>query len=116
MRFRSDATAQRSAFALTVRAMDACQRNYTSLSGRIASNRLRTCDTHIEVPPNYTIALYFTKFALYPNDHLLACTEANAPVKVSVFSKRNHFDFGRLKIVFSPKDVGWRRLKKEIVA
>lgn len=84
VRFRSDAAAVRpNAFALTVRAMDSCQRNYTALSGRIASNRLRTCDTHIEVPANHTIALYFTKYALYPNDPALPCTESNAPVKVS---------------------------------
>lgn len=83
MRFRSDATVQQTGFALTVRVLHACQRNYTALAGRIAVGTLATCDTHITLPANYTIALYFTRFYLYLHDHTFNCSQTSTPLQVS---------------------------------
>lgn len=82
VRFRSDDSVQLTGFALTVKVLSTCQRNFTSLSGRIASSKLSTCDTHVTVPSNYTIALYFTRFMLYSNDQHFNCSKTNAPLQV----------------------------------
>lgn len=86
VRFRSDASLRPGnyGFAVTAKVLKACHRNYTSLSGRIVSNTLSTCETYVTVPENYTIALYFARFQLQPNDYAFKCTEANAPLKVRV--------------------------------
>lgn len=36
-----------------------CERNYTSLQGRLFGKSLFDCDQYIHVPQNYTITLYF---------------------------------------------------------
>lgn len=60
----------------------ACHRNYTSLQGRIVSDSLETCETHITVPANYTIALFFARFNIYPTDYPFACSDDNKPLTV----------------------------------
>lgn len=87
VRFRSDASVERTGFTITAKPLVACQRNYTALSGRIFSKNLRTCDTHITVPANYTIALYFPGFSIYPQEADFKCSESTAPLKVSVVFK-----------------------------
>lgn len=85
VRFRSDASIERTGFTVTAKLITACQRNYTSLAGRIFSTTLATCDTHITMPQNYTIALFFTNFNLYPLDPQYKCSKEAAPLKVRIY-------------------------------
>jgi hypothetical protein len=52
-------------FKLRAKMLNACARNYTSLTGRIMSYEATHCDVLISVPENYTIAVYFTSFMFY---------------------------------------------------
>lgn len=83
VKFRSNADdIQRTGFKLTANILKACHRNYTELEGRITSKALETCETYITVPQNYTIALFFTRFTIYPMDYRYQCNEGNSPLKV----------------------------------
>lgn len=67
----------------------ACHRNYTSLQGRIVSNTLDTCETDITVPENYTIALFFGRFNIYPTTYPFVCNdEGDKPLKVFIKNSR----------------------------
>lgn len=46
------------------------------------SNTLETCETDITVPANYTIALFFGRFFVYPTVYPFVCSDTNKPLTV----------------------------------
>ncbi|XP_052870861.1 cubilin homolog [Anopheles cruzii] len=66
--FQSDSSVERRGVSMRVRETNTCGKNYTSLQGRILQNEVSKtdrCTITIQVPQNYTIALYFNNFYLY---------------------------------------------------
>uniref|UniRef100_A0A182QHW3 CUB domain-containing protein n=1 Tax=Anopheles farauti TaxID=69004 RepID=A0A182QHW3_9DIPT len=66
--FESDAAIEGKGVSLRVHESSRCMRNYTALQGRIVQNEVlqdKQCTIVVEVPRNYTIALYFNMFYLY---------------------------------------------------
>lgn len=83
MRFRSGAMGERgTGFTVTATVLQPCHRNYTALAGRLISSQSATCDTHISVPHNYTVALYFMRFMFYAHDPAYKCTADTSPLQV----------------------------------
>lgn len=67
--FQSNSENEFAGFNFTLKTLKNCDRNFTSLQGRIAStDELSDCKTTIKVPANYTITLYFHRFFFYETD------------------------------------------------
>lgn len=85
----------------------ACHRNYTSLQGRIVSTSLETCETHITVPENYTISLYFSRYYVFPSEYPYTCTDANKPLTVQYKDMRDiHVTLIKLMLL----DIWWKSI------
>ncbi|XP_055528454.1 cubilin homolog [Wyeomyia smithii] len=68
VKFASDSSIEDKGFRLSVQQNRFCARNFTRLQGRINTNyltRSESCTVTIQVPENYTIALYFGMFYTY---------------------------------------------------
>uniref|UniRef100_A0A182NM22 Cubilin n=1 Tax=Anopheles dirus TaxID=7168 RepID=A0A182NM22_9DIPT len=66
--FESDAVGENKGVSLRVHESTRCMKNYTALQGRIVQSEMskdQQCTIVVEVPRNYTIALYFNNFYLY---------------------------------------------------
>lgn len=71
MKFESDERVQDVGFRLSIQQNNYCGQNYTRLQGRINSNyvvRKEHCTITIQVPENYTLALYFAIFYTHAPD------------------------------------------------
>nr|XP_040240535.2 cubilin homolog [Anopheles coluzzii] len=69
--FESDGQIEGKGVSLRVHESSVCAKNYTALQGRIVQNELQKdqqCTITVQVPHNYTIALYFNMFYLYNVD------------------------------------------------
>uniref|UniRef100_A0A182INM1 Uncharacterized protein n=1 Tax=Anopheles atroparvus TaxID=41427 RepID=A0A182INM1_ANOAO len=68
VKFESDFSIEGRGVALRIHESSRCAKNYTALQGRLVQNEMaknETCTITVEVPQNYTIALYFNSFYLY---------------------------------------------------
>ncbi|XP_049544721.1 cubilin homolog [Anopheles darlingi] len=68
VKFESDSAVEGKGVSLHVRESSVCARNYTRLQGRILQSEVPSkvvCTITIQVPVNYTIAVYFNNFYLY---------------------------------------------------
>uniref|UniRef100_A0A0P6JSL8 Putative fibrillin n=1 Tax=Aedes aegypti TaxID=7159 RepID=A0A0P6JSL8_AEDAE len=71
VKFESNERIEDKGFQLSVQQNNYCAQNYTRLQGRINSNyvvRKEHCTVTIQVPENYTIALYFAIFYTHAPD------------------------------------------------
>ncbi|XP_058123035.1 cubilin homolog [Anopheles ziemanni] len=71
VKFESDSTIESRGVVLRVHQSSRCLQNYTALQGRLQQSEVskdEACTVSIEVPQNYTIALYFNIFFLYNVD------------------------------------------------
>ncbi|KAL9700067.1 hypothetical protein quinque_003508 [Culex quinquefasciatus] len=71
VKFQSDEASQDKGFKLAVRQNQICAQNLTRLQGRIGNNyftRTEHCTLTVQVPENYTIALYFGIFYMHTTD------------------------------------------------
>ncbi|XP_029722333.2 cubilin homolog isoform X1 [Aedes albopictus] len=71
VKFESDERVQDVGFRLSIQQNNYCGQNYTRLQGRINSNyvvRKEHCTITIQVPENYTLALYFAIFYTHAPD------------------------------------------------
>jgi cubilin len=67
--FQTDSMNEFPGFNFSIRTVQSCSRNFTSLQGRIvSSDKPENCKTTIKVPENYTISLYFHRFFFYDSD------------------------------------------------
>uniref|UniRef100_A0A182RN21 Cubilin n=1 Tax=Anopheles funestus TaxID=62324 RepID=A0A182RN21_ANOFN len=69
--FESDALIEGKGVSLRVHESHLCAKNYTALQGRIVQSEMlkdQRCTITVEVPKNYTIAVYFNTFYLYNVD------------------------------------------------
>ncbi|XP_053662149.1 cubilin homolog [Anopheles marshallii] len=69
--FESDGSIEGKGVSLRVHESNLCAKNYTELQGRIVQNEMlkdQRCTVTVQVPRNYTIALYFNTFYLYNVD------------------------------------------------
>uniref|UniRef100_A0A182M8Q1 Cubilin n=1 Tax=Anopheles culicifacies TaxID=139723 RepID=A0A182M8Q1_9DIPT len=69
--FESDAAIEGKGVSMRVHESNLCAKNYTALQGRIVQSEMlkdQRCTITVQVPRNYTIALYFNTFYLYNVD------------------------------------------------
>uniref|UniRef100_A0A182T6Y8 CUB domain-containing protein n=1 Tax=Anopheles maculatus TaxID=74869 RepID=A0A182T6Y8_9DIPT len=66
--FESDASIEAKGVSLLVHESTLCTKNYTALQGRVVQTEIfqnQRCTITVQVPENYTIALYFNTFEQY---------------------------------------------------
>lgn len=78
IRFVTDSYVNKTGFKLKLNLVSACNRNYTSLQGRIHARDFQNCLMHITVPENYTISIYFKSLHLYYLGEL--CQKSNVKI------------------------------------
>uniref|UniRef100_A0A182Y0Z6 Cubilin n=1 Tax=Anopheles stephensi TaxID=30069 RepID=A0A182Y0Z6_ANOST len=69
--FESDASIEAKGVSLRVHESNLCAKHYTALQGRIVQTEMlkdQRCTITVQVPQNYTIAVYFNTFYLYNVD------------------------------------------------